>query len=209
MRLEGVLQKPLRLTDWLVAEATFSAGLVHSLSGHPVSTVDRFFLGGPMELRGYKFYSVGPGEPQLLPPSLTRSSVDESGMASESPSCPIGALASCFAGLHLYTPLPFINSATGASFARLHAFTLTGCLLADPIREWRLARASGDRFFTSCQATAASVVGAGLVLRFAGALRLEINYCLPLAGSLLFPGASCPTHLPKPSFQMGFGINYS
>ncbi|CDS36200.1 sorting and assembly machinery component 50 [Echinococcus multilocularis] len=209
LRLEGVLQKPLRLTDWLVAEATFSAGLVHSLSGHPVSVVDRFFLGGPMELRGYKFYSVGPGEPQLLPPALNHGSMEESGLASESPSCPTGALASCFAGLHLYTPLPFINSSTAASFARLHAFTLTGCLLADPIREWRLACASSDRHFSICQATAASVVGAGLVLRFAGALRLEINYCVPLAGSLLFRGAVCPTHLPKPGFQMGFGVNYS
>lgn len=36
LRFEGVLQKPLRLADWLVAEATFSAGMVHSLSGHPV-----------------------------------------------------------------------------------------------------------------------------------------------------------------------------
>ncbi|EUB55118.1 Sorting and assembly machinery component 50 B [Echinococcus granulosus] len=207
LRLEGVLQKPLRLTDWLVAEATFSAGLVHSLSGHPVSVVDRFFLGGPMELRGYKFYSVGPGEPQLLPPALNHGSMEESGLASESHSCPTGALASCFAGLHLYTPLPFINSSTAASFARLHAFTLTGCLLADPIREWRLACASGDQYFSICQATAASVVGAGLVLRFAGALRLEINYCVPLAGSLLFRGAVCPTHLPKPGFQMGFGEN--
>ncbi|VDK43686.1 unnamed protein product [Taenia asiatica] len=209
LRLEGILQKPFRLTDWLIAEATLSAGLVHSLSGHPVSTVDRFFLGGPMELRGYKFYSVGPCEPQLVPLALNRGSVDESGAASESPSCPTGGLASCFAGLHLYTPLPFITSSTAASFARLHAFALTGCLLADPIREWRLARASGNRFSSAFQATAASVVGAGLVLRFAGALRLEINYCVPLAGSPLFPGIVCPAHLPKPGFQMGFGMNYS
>lgn len=79
-----------------------------------------------MELRGYKFYSVGPGEPQLVPLTLNRGSVDELGVTSESPSCPTGGLASCFAGLHFYTPLPFITSSTAASFARLHAFTLTG-----------------------------------------------------------------------------------
>ncbi|KAL5105923.1 hypothetical protein TcWFU_008647 [Taenia crassiceps] len=173
LRLEGVLQKPFCLTDWLIAEATLSAGLVYSLSGHPVSTVDRFFLGGPMELRGYKFYSVGPGEPQLVPLALNRSSVDESGVALESPICPTGGLASCFAGLHLYTPLPFIASSTAASFARLHAFALTGCLLADPVREWRLARASGNQFSSICQATATSVVGAGKLWFFAcGMVRL-------------------------------------
>ena len=81
--------------------------------------------------------------------------------------------------------------------------------MADPVREWRLARASGEQFLTRCQAIAASVVGGGLALRFAGALRLEINYCVPLAGSFLFSGFAGPSYLPKSGFQVGFGLHYS
>ncbi|VDL62175.1 unnamed protein product [Hymenolepis diminuta] len=213
LRLNGAFQKPLRLTEWLVAEATLSAGLVHSLTGHPISIADRFFLGGPMELRGYRFCSVGPSEPQMLPllPTQTAGS-SQTGASGDAPSCPIGALASCVAGLHVYTPLPFVHSITEdgkSSFARLHAFALTGCLLSDPIREWRLARTSGESFSSRCQATAASVVGGGVALRFAGAVRLEINYCFPLAGSILFSGATSPRNLPKAGFQLGFGVNYT
>ncbi|VDN97787.1 unnamed protein product [Rodentolepis nana] len=212
LRLDGVFQKPLRLTNWLVAEGTLSAGLVHSLSSHPISIADRFFLGGPMELRGYRFCSVGPAEPQMLP--LVPSQTPGPSETGDAPSCPSGALASCVAGLHVYAPLPFVHSFTEdgkASFARLHAFALTGmcCLLSDPIREWRLARASGDPFSSRCQAVAASVIGGGVALRFAGAVRLEINYCFPLAGSVLFSGAASAQNLPKAGFQLGFGVNYT
>nr|CDS27682.1 sorting and assembly machinery component 50 [Hymenolepis microstoma] len=213
LRLDGIFQKPLRLNNWLVAEGTLSAGLVHSLSAHPISIADRFFLGGPMELRGYRFCSVGPAEPQMLPllPSHT-AGPSETGVSGDAPSCPTGALASCIAGLHIYAPLPFVNSITEdgyTSFARLHAFALTGCLFSDPIREWRSARDSGDSFSSRCQAVAASVVGGGVALRFAGAVRLEINYCFPLAGSILFSGAASPQNLPKAGFQLGFGVNYT
>ncbi|VDQ08961.1 unnamed protein product [Trichobilharzia regenti] len=37
LKLEGLLQKPFRLCDWLVGEVTFSSGLVHSLTRHSVS----------------------------------------------------------------------------------------------------------------------------------------------------------------------------
>ncbi|KAM7534253.1 hypothetical protein Aperf_G00000105969 [Anoplocephala perfoliata] len=213
LRFEGIFQKPLRLTDWLVVEGTLSGGLAHSLSRHPISIADRFFLGGPMELRGYRFCSIGPTEPQMLPlPPARAARPSESGVPEGTPSCPTGALASCVAGLHVYTPLPFIGSTNEGgrvSFARLHAFAVTGCLLADPLREWRLARAADEPILSRCQATAASVVGAGLALRFAGILRLEVNYCIPLPGSVIFTGAAIPSYLPKAGFQLGFGVNYT
>lgn len=93
-----------------------------------ISIADRFFLGGPLELRGYRFCSVGPAEPQMLPLPQTQTPA-ESGLSSDTPSCPTGGLASCVAGLHIYTPMPFLGSLTEdgeASFARLHAFALTG-----------------------------------------------------------------------------------
>lgn len=83
-----------------------------------------------MELRGYRFCSVGPAEPQMLPLLPTQTAgPSQTGASGDAPSCPIGALASCVAGLHVYTPLPFVHSLTEdgkSSFARLHAFALTG-----------------------------------------------------------------------------------
>ena len=86
-----------------------------------------------MELRGFKFCGIGPSEPELVPRGGGLESMSLGGDKPdppEGPSCPSGAMASCIAGLHLYTPLPFISAASGAgSFARLHAFALSGLLL--------------------------------------------------------------------------------
>ncbi len=149
LRLDSLFQLPLRLTNWLVAEMTFAAGLVHSLSAHPVSfflhtmnptfinltsllppkvsIADRFFMGGPLDLRGYNYLSMGPSEPQLIPRPVYADAAlrDE---RQQDPTCPVGALGSCISGFHLYSPLPLWGQAKDSmgSLFRLHAFAMAG-----------------------------------------------------------------------------------
>lgn len=46
-----------------------------------------------------------------------------------------------------------------------------------------------------------AVIGTGVVVRFAGILRIELNYCVPLH--------SQPGDPLKPGFSFGFGLTYS
>uniref|UniRef100_A0A5K3F7L0 Bac_surface_Ag domain-containing protein n=1 Tax=Mesocestoides corti TaxID=53468 RepID=A0A5K3F7L0_MESCO len=204
LRMDSLLQLPLRLTSWLVAEATFSAGFVHSLSSHAVSIADRFFMGGPLDLRGYKYYSVGPSEPLLTPKPVYVDAPLRSGEA-QGPTCPVGALGSWMGGLHLYSPLPFWGEAreSVASLFRLHAFAMAGSLLADPIRAFKVARNQGgqlDRFLQLLDFQPRYVLGAGLILRFVNVARLELNYCLPVNPQ--------PDDAPQAGFQVGIGLSY-
>nr|CAH8867691.1 unnamed protein product [Trichobilharzia regenti] len=225
LKLEGLLQKPFRLCDWLVGEVTFSSGLVHSLTRHSVHISDRFFLGGPLELRGFQWRTVSPSEPLLLPtiqtlgspgtpigdnPQMTIPSVS----SNSSPSSPIGADAFWLTGAHLYTPLPYWGAEEGslAGQFRLHSFFLIGSTLERPIQKLVDSYSSNATttttmsnefrqcLYTELKGKPRSVVGVGVVFRFAGILRMELNYCLPLK--------SQPGDQMKPGFAFGFGMYY-
>ncbi|CAH8602113.1 unnamed protein product [Heterobilharzia americana] len=198
LKLESLLQKPFRLCDWLVGEVTFSSGLVHSLTRHPVHISDRFFLGGPLELRGFQWRTVSPSEPLLVPTIQTLGNPDINTsdnaqlipplVPSNSTPSPIGADAFWLTGVHLYTPLPYWGAEEGSLAAqfRLHSFFLTGSTLERPIQNLLDSHSSSSSAseFRHCllnelRGKPRSVVGVGLVFRFAGILRMELNYCIP------------------------------
>ncbi|VDP93795.1 unnamed protein product [Echinostoma caproni] len=104
-----------------------------------IHIADRFFLGGPLELRGFKWRSVCPVEP-LLQPSCLRLPVSDptAGDASSGVldngtrvTCPVGAEGFWLTGAHLYTPLPYFGAEKGslASHFRLHGFYVLGTFL--------------------------------------------------------------------------------
>ncbi|CAH8632379.1 unnamed protein product [Heterobilharzia americana] len=219
LKLESLLQKPFRLCDWLVGEVTFSSGLVHSLTRHPVHISDRFFLGGPLELRGFQWRTVSPSEPLLVPTIQTLGNPDINTsdnaqlipplVPSNSTPSPIGADAFWLTGVHLYTPLPYWGAEEGSLAAqfRLHSFFLTGSTLERPIQNLLDSHSSSSSAseFRHCllnelRGKPRSVVGVGLVFRFAGILRMELNYCIPLK--------SQPGDQMKPGFAFGFGMYY-
>ncbi|GIY52267.1 sorting and assembly machinery component 50 homolog A [Caerostris darwini] len=139
----------------LVLQASLMGGLVRTIGENSnVRINDRFFLGGPLSLRGFGFNGVGP----------------------HAQDCSLGAEAYWAGGLHAYAPLPFrplrqtldkvcrthffINTGNIGNFAFTDDYHHNGTVLLSRLR-W------------SC--------GLGIVLNLASIARFELNYVFPLS----------------------------
>ncbi|KAL9955992.1 hypothetical protein ACROYT_G037404 [Oculina patagonica] len=130
---------------------SFQGGNLQPLFGTPSRINDRFFLGGPLSVRGFSTKGIGP-----------RSENDS-----------LGADAYWAAGLHLYTPLPFRPGRGGlGDHIKTHFFFNTGNLASlDTSLPWRnRLDVLREKIRWSC--------GAGLVFML-GIARVELNYCVP------------------------------
>ncbi|KAG0242168.1 hypothetical protein BGX31_000505 [Mortierella sp. GBA43] len=87
-----------------IVTATVKSGYLHSLDGKPSKISDRFFLGGPMSVRGFKSYGLGPREGEDS----------------------LGGEAFVSAGLSLLTPFPGLSN--WDSF-KVHFFANAGSLI--------------------------------------------------------------------------------
>lgn len=140
---------------------------------------DKFFAGGPLTLRGFKY--------QGLEPNVR--------------GCPLGDLSYLSAGIHLYSILPYTTPETPINdYIRPHIFMNTGTI-GDLNEIWRLTsfddvRREARRFRNSLRYSC----GFGLVMYFMS-LRLEVNYCLPL----IFRENDLSTR----GLQWGFGLTYT
>ncbi|GAB6019430.1 hypothetical protein CHUAL_001011 [Chamberlinius hualienensis] len=116
---------------------------------------DRFFLGGPLTLRGFETRGAGP----------------------HSESSATGCEMFWSAAAHLYTPLPFrpLRGGLGENF-RLHFFANTG-----NIGRFSIAGNDLQQFVNSLLERRRLTVGGGLVVRLGSIARLEINYCVPMS----------------------------
>lgn len=152
-KYNGLFQMNYSLGPYVTAQASLDAGLLGSFSQDKTFTLcDRFFLGGPLSLRGFSHYGIGP----------------KSGGSS------LGGTVYWQTAYHIYTPLPFTKPTRG-SFSdnfRLNFFANAGSIQDIPASEiadkWRKL---GDQLRIS--------YGIGLAIRFAGTARVEINYCIP------------------------------
>ncbi|XP_015907434.2 sorting and assembly machinery component 50 homolog A [Parasteatoda tepidariorum] len=139
----------------LVLQLSFMAGLVKSIGADSsVKINDRFFLGGPLSVRGFAQNGVGPQTQDFS----------------------LGAEAYWAAGLHAYTPLPFRPLPEFFNkFCRSHFFLNTGNIgnfaFTDDYHHNTMVLLSGLRW--SC--------GMGLAVSLAGIAKLEINYTVPLS----------------------------
>lgn len=139
------------------------AVLSDKLTDGPVPLSNLFVLGGPLTVRG--FHMAGVGE--------------------HIEGVPCGAQTFWAAGLHLWSPLPFVGrSGSGlADWFRVHGWTTvgnTGVFSTDGAR---------------CS------VGAGLAVRIGERARIEFNYCKPLVKG--------PTDAAlKEGFQFGIGVEF-
>lgn len=115
---------------------------------------DRFFIGGPLSLRGYRLYGVGP----------------------HSDGNALGANTYWLAGVHLYSPLPFRPGAGGlGEFFRTHAF-----LNAGNIGNFAFSDNHSKNFEEVTNQMRYSA-GLGLVLSIGHLARFELNYCVPFS----------------------------
>lgn len=132
-----------------------ATALKQPVTGRPgkVSIADRFFIGGPLNLRGFNFKGVGPR-------------VD---------GYSLGGTAYWCSGLHLFTPLPFtpIKSKVGENF-RTQFFVNAGNVgTFDPDIPYQ---ENAGQLLNDFRLSA----GLGIVIKLFKYGRLEINYCLPI-----------------------------
>ncbi|KAI5734277.1 hypothetical protein M8J77_004638 [Diaphorina citri] len=152
-KYSSLFQVNYPLGPYITAQASLDAGLLGSFSQDKTFTLcDRFFLGGPLGLRGFAHYGIGP----------------KSGGSS------LGGTVYWQGAYHIYTPLPFTKPTKG-SFSdnfRLNFFANAGSIqdmsASEITSKWRKL---GEELRIS--------YGIGLAIRFAGLARVEINYCFP------------------------------
>ncbi|XP_054157911.1 sorting and assembly machinery component 50 homolog [Oppia nitens] len=165
--LELQYNQPLPLLRDIVVQASLRAGIMKPLQKLESVTCinDRFFIGGPLTLRGYQLNGVGP----------------------HSDGNALGANTYWTAGLHVYTPLPF-RPGSGSGFGdyfRTHLFANAGNIgdFSFTDDQYKNIGLLLNRLRYS--------VGAGIVLSIGHMARFELNYCLPFgqqSGDQLTPG---------------------
>ncbi|CAH3131162.1 unnamed protein product [Porites lobata] len=144
-------QQNVEVLKDVILSWTFQGGNLRPLFGAPSLINDRFFLGGPLSVRGFNFKGIGP-----------RSGDDS-----------LGADTYWAAGLHLYTPLPFRPGRGGlGDRIKTHLFLNSGNLISlNTNVPWRnRLYALREKVRWSC--------GVGLVFLL-GIARIELNYCIP------------------------------
>lgn len=151
-------EKELQVSKMVFLDTVFQLSLAGGMmkSIRPEEKIlinDRFFLGGPLTLRGFNIKGVGP---------------HENGNA-------LGADAYWQAGAHIYTPLPFrVGKGGFGDLFRTHFFANAGNL--ENINfggDWR-------NNIENLAYKLRWAYGAGIVMRLGGIARLELNYCVPV-----------------------------
>jgi len=168
------LQLNKEIFDRVVLAGSFQAGVTQSLDDKPLMINDRFFIGGPSSIRGYKFKGIG-----------YQAEVDGINSAA------LGGDLFWMSGLHVYTPLPFLNSGKDSfgSLFRMHYFLNAGNLT-------NMNQMNAKDFVMNPRWS----YGLGIMFMLGGMARLEINYCLPKNGR---PGDQI-----SDGFQVGVGLNF-
>lgn len=150
----------------IILQGCFQAGIMKpsQLRDSVTSITDRFFLGGPLTLRGFQLNGVGP----------------------HSEGNALGARTFWNGGLHIYTPLPFKPGDGGfGDYFRTHLFVNAG-----NIGEFNFS----DDYYKNLNLLMNRMrysVGLGIVLSIGHIARFELNYCFPwgqLSGDKLSQG---------------------
>lgn len=143
------------LLKYFNVQLTVSNGFVLPLTKKSnVSITDKFFLGGPLTLRGFTNRGAGP----------------------QKEDCALGNTGYWLLGAHLYTPLPFLHKAKGlSSWLRTHSFVNMGNMVN--LCEFKsLDKSCLEKIVQNTRLS----VGSGVVIGFGNMARLELNYVYPL-----------------------------
>jgi len=151
------LQANLPLAEDISLQGSFNGGLLKDLQGDKTFNIsDHFFLGGPLNVRGFDTRGIGPSS---------------DGNA-------LGGTLYWASGLHLYAPLPFRPGRGGlGDLFRSHVF-----LTAGNVGNFWLSGAVGRDLEQVTQDFRLSY-GLGLALKLGGVARIELNYCVPVKAS--------------------------
>lgn len=133
-------------------QGSFGAGVLNDImTDKTYSLVDRFFVGGPLTLRGFNYNSIGP----------------------KADGCALGGSLYWIGALHLYTPLPHgPKKGTFGDLFRVHLFANAGTLTN--------FSSSLKKCFESLSTDIRLTYGIGLAYRLGQIARIELNYCIPV-----------------------------
>jgi len=150
LELQGNIQLPMDL----VFQASLAGGIMRKVHNEKMVTLaDRFYLGGPLTLRGFENRGVGP----------------------HSEGCGVGAETFWCSGAHLYSPLPLLKRTTITDLFRLHLFANAGNIGNFQFSE------DYTQYLNTLRENLRWAYGLGLILRVGQVARLELNYCVPVS----------------------------
>lgn len=154
---EVEVQTNIPLAKDISIQGTFNGGILKELHGDKTYNIsDHFFLGGPLNVRGFDTRGVGPS----------------------SDGCALGGTMYWAGGLHLYTPLPFRPGQGGmGDMFRTHMFATAG-----NVGRFRLSGNMARDLEQVSQDFRLSY-GLGLALKLGGVARIELNYVVPVKAS--------------------------
>lgn len=194
------------ILDWLTVSTSLKVGgavpLPAALSGYDASSytprtniADRFLVGGPLSVRGFNMYGLGPRAPRMRPAgsNLPGIAVDTTGSSGYDS---LGSDLYWTAGLSLLFPL---RPAWRDKPVRGHWFLNAGSgMLLNDGQSQNSGQDWKNRLSPLWQSPSVST-GVGLAVRFS-ILRLEVNYCLPLVVT--------GTDSYKRGLQFGVGLQF-
>ncbi|CAH1786233.1 unnamed protein product [Owenia fusiformis] len=135
-----------------VLQLCLAGGVMKGLHGKTMLN-DRFYVGGPLTLRGFNLRGAGPNS-------------DGNSLGAETYLC---------GGLHMYTPLPFRPGKGGfGELFRTHFFVNAGNAVNVDFNTTAIEN------LQQLVDTVRLTYGMGVVLNLGGVARLELNYCIPV-----------------------------
>lgn len=167
----------------ILLQACTRAGILASPQKE-LAISEKFFVGGPLTLRGFGENGVGP--------STSSEKLTSEGGKSDVKFA-LGSNAYWLTGLHVYSPLPFLGTKAQIGqiiykCLRLHGFVNAGSAAST------IQGLTNSKIRTS--------IGAGLVLQAGPAIRFELNFVKPLS----FDNS---LDTVKHGIDFGFGISFS
>jgi len=188
---EAEFQYNLPLTHGLIFQSSLVLGTMKSLNDL-TRINDRFLLGGPLTLRGFRHNGVGPSE---------------EGYA-------LGGESYWGSSLHLYAPLPFTSSRStlydyfkthffvnaGGLYTGLNQFESTAALARSSSSSLRNRSAGYPKRVSELLATTRLSYGIGLCAHLGNVARMELNYVWPV-NSIRGDGVA-------PGLQFGVGVSF-
>lgn len=137
----------------ITLSSALQAGIAIPLSSEKIGLPDRFFIGGPLTLRGFEMYCAGP----------------------QSQGHFVGGNSYWLAGVHAYLPLPFYRKHFGSWIDgfRIHGFFNAGNLMS--FVKCESLQSQLPQLIENIRAS----YGIGLVYNFMHRARIELNFCFP------------------------------
>ncbi|XP_011496069.1 PREDICTED: sorting and assembly machinery component 50 homolog A [Ceratosolen solmsi marchali] len=156
LKSEAITQTNWSPHESITFQLSAQVGILREMSNDlKINIVDKFFLGGPLNIRGFDIRGCGPKEQGYS----------------------VGGNTYWAIALHLYSRLPFVPRNNNFSdFFRLHGFVNGGNV-------YNISSKTGNNYEEHLKMITQNIrcaAGCGIAFKLGNAARVELNFCLPL-----------------------------